>query len=78
MGHTLPALGSSALRLVFFALPAYLVSHRAGFEMRHVWYLSVASVLLQMFLNLWLLHREFDARLAFVPLGEAAPPVVPA
>jgi hypothetical protein len=45
--------------------------------MRHVWYLSVASVLLQMSLNLWLLHREFDARLAFVPLPETAPPVAP-
>lgn len=75
MGHTLPALASSALRLVLFALPAYVLSHRPGFEMRHVWYLSVASVLLQMCLNLWLLHREFDARLAFVPLPETAPPV---
>lgn len=77
MGHTLPALGSSALRLLVFALPAYVLSHRPGFEMRHVWYLSVGSVLLQMCLNLWLLHKEFDARLAFAPLPETAPPVAP-
>lgn len=77
MGHTLPALASSALRLVFFALPAYLLSHRPGFEMRHVWYLSVATVLVQTGLNLWLLHREFDARLAFLPLPDAGPPVGP-
>jgi len=36
MGHTLPALASSALRLLFFALRAYALSHRPGFEMRHV------------------------------------------
>jgi len=74
MGHTLPALGSSALRLLLFALPAHALSHRPGFEMRHVWYLSVASVAVQVCLNLWLLHREFDAKLAFAAV--AAPPAV--
>ncbi len=72
MGHTLPALGSSALRLLLFAVPAYALSHRPGFEMRHVWYLSVASVALQLVVNLWLLHREFEAKLAFAAV--AAPP----
>ena len=75
MGHTLPALASSALRLLFFAVPAYTLSHRPGFEMRHVWYLSVASVTLQVALNLWLLHREFDARLAFASVP-APPPAI--
>jgi putative MATE family efflux protein len=74
MGHTLPALGSSALRLLLFALPAYALSHRPGFAMRHVWYLSVASVAVQVCLNLWLLHREFEAKLAFAAV--AAPPAV--
>jgi putative MATE family efflux protein len=63
LGNTLPALGSSALRLLLFALPAYLLSQRPGFEMRHVWYLSVASVTLQLLLNLWLLRREIRLRL---------------
>ena len=71
MGHTLPALASSALRLLFFALPAYTLSHRPGFEMRHAWYLSVASVAIQVCLNLWLLHLEFDRKLAFPALPEA-------
>ena len=75
MGHTLPALASSALRLLLFAVPAYTLSHRPGFEMRHVWYLSVASVTLQVALNLWLLHREFDARLAFASVP-APPPAI--
>jgi putative MATE family efflux protein len=65
MGNTLPALASSALRLLLFAVPAYTLSHRPGFEMRHVWYLSVASVALQLCLNLWLLRLEFDRKLAF-------------
>jgi len=73
LGNTLPALGSSALRLVLFALPAYLVAQRPGFEMRHVWYLSVASVTLQVLINLWLLEREFRAKLEFAPLPEASP-----
>jgi len=75
LGNTLPPLASSSLRLVLFALPAYLLSLRPGFEMRHVWYLSVASVAVQLGLNLWLLHREFDRKLAplAVPVGEPLP-----
>jgi Na+-driven multidrug efflux pump len=73
LGNTLPALGSSALRLLLFALPAYALAQRPGFEMRHVWYLSVASVTLQLGLNLWLLRREIRLRLPEVPL--AAQPV---
>jgi MATE family, multidrug efflux pump len=72
LGNTLPALASSALRLLLFALPAYLLSQRPGFEMRHVWYLSVASVTLQVLINLWLLERELRARLDFTPVGEPA------
>jgi len=63
MGNTLPPLGSSSLRLLLFALPAYVLSRQPGFEMRHVWYLSVASVTIQLGLNLWLLHREFARKL---------------
>ena len=55
MGNTLPALGSSALRLVLFAIPALVLSHRPGFQIRHAWYLSVATVALQVLINLWLL-----------------------
>ncbi len=63
MGHTLPAFASSALRLILFAIPAYFVSRQPGFQMRHVWYLAVMSVFLQLGVNLWLLHREFNRRL---------------
>jgi putative MATE family efflux protein len=65
MGNTLPALGSSLLRLLIFAVPAYLLAQRPNFQMRYVWYLSVASVVVQMCVSVWLLHREFNRKLVF-------------
>jgi putative MATE family efflux protein len=73
MGNTLPPLGSSALRLVLFALPAYLLSRQPTFELRHVWYMSVAAITVQLSLNIWLLHREFARRLPPEPVAEAVP-----
>jgi putative MATE family efflux protein len=67
MGNTLPPLASSSLRLLLFAVPAWLVSRTPDFPMRTIWYLSVASVGLQVVLNLWLLRREFGRKLAFEP-----------
>jgi len=71
MGNTLPPLASSSLRLLLFALPAYALSRQPGFEMRQVWYISVASVTLQLAVNLWLLHREFGRKLAFAAVPAA-------
>jgi putative MATE family efflux protein len=77
MGNTLPPLASSSLRLVLFALPAFALSRRPGFEPRQIWYLSVASVTLQLVANMWLLHREFGRRLS-AQAGPAAGPAVAA
>jgi Na+-driven multidrug efflux pump len=66
MGNTLPALASSITRLLLFAAPVYWLSQRPTFQIRHVWYLSAASVLVQVGLSLWLLHREFDRRLTMM------------
>ena len=66
MGNTLPPLASSVLRLLGFAVPAFVISSRPGFEIRYVWYLSVATVAVQMSLNLWLLREEFRKKLDFV------------
>jgi putative MATE family efflux protein len=65
MGNTLPPLGTSSMRLLLFALPAYALAHRAGFELRTLWYLSVSVVYLQLAANLWLLRREFEQKLAW-------------
>lgn len=76
MGNTLPPLVSSLLRLLIFAVPAYMMAQRPGFEMRTVWWLSVASVLVQVSLSVYLLHREFDRRLTFDQVAaEAAAPL---
>jgi putative MATE family efflux protein len=73
MGNTLPPLAASSLRMLFFALPAYAVSHQPGFQLRQVWYLSVASVTVQLVVNLWLLHREFARKLPATPAPGAQP-----
>jgi putative MATE family efflux protein len=73
MGNTVPPLLSSFTRLLLFMIPAWLLSRQPGFDVRHVWYLSVGTVLLQLFANLWLLQREFDRRLRFP--AAVAPPV---
>jgi len=74
VGNTWPPLGSSSLRLVFFALPAALLSMRPGFDIREVWYLSVATVGGQAVVNLLLLRREFAKKLAFEPAPAVAVP----
>ncbi len=63
LGNTLPSLLSSASRLVTFAVPVTLLSHRPGFELHEVWLLSVATTLLQALFSLWLLRGELRARL---------------
>jgi Na+-driven multidrug efflux pump len=67
LGNTIPSLISSALRLVIVAVPAYLLSLGVGFELRWIWYLSVAAVFVQVASNLWLLRREFASKLAPLP-----------
>lgn len=65
MGNTLPALLSSASRLLTFVLPGLWMSAQPGFTLRQVWLLSVASVALQALLSLWLVRREqLDRRLS--------------
>ncbi|PYQ10527.1 MAG: MATE family efflux transporter [Acidobacteria bacterium] len=71
MGNSWPPLAASSLRLFIFALPAALLSLRPGFAIRQVWYLSVATVTLQVVVNLTLLNREFQRKLVF-----EAPPVL--
>ncbi len=65
LGNTIPPLLSTASRLLLFALPAVWLSSRAGFEIRQVWYLSVASQLVQAVLILVLLRRELATKLRF-------------
>ena len=68
LGNTVPSLISSATRLLTFALPAIWLSHQPGFELHHVWIVSIISVTLQAVFSLWLLRRQFQLRLQTVPV----------
>ena len=78
IGNTLPPLFSSLTRLILFALPAVYLSRTPGFEIGHVWYLSVGSIIFQMCVNLLLLRHELRKRLrfdepdAFIPVSATA------
>jgi putative MATE family efflux protein len=67
LGNTWPALLSTGTRLVTFALPAIFLSRQPGFQLLHLWYLSVVTVLLQAALSFALLHSQFRRRLVFAP-----------
>lgn len=81
LGNTRPALLSSFTRMALFAPLALMLSRREGFELAHVWYLSVATVLLQAVLSVLLLQRQFRRRLGSEPHARPAtarPSAVPA
>ena len=65
LGNTWPPLLSSFTRLFLFILPALFISRTPGFEIRHVWYLSVGSQVVQAIINLLLLQRELRKKLNF-------------
>ena len=65
MGNTIPPLIASFVRILVVAIPAILLSRMPGFELRWIWYLSVAATMLQLTMNLLLLRRELRIRLAF-------------
>jgi putative MATE family efflux protein len=64
LGHTWPALGSTASRVFTFMLPAIWISTLPGHKIDQVWYVSVVSVWLQAALSLFLLSRTMKSRLA--------------
>ena len=64
LGNTLPSLYSSATRLITYSVPLIWVSTQPWFQLKHVWYLSVATVILQMFVSLALLQKQLRVRLS--------------
>ena len=81
LGNTVPSLLSSASRLITYVLPVLWLSRQPGFQIIHVWYLSVATVTLQALTSWLLLRREFRRKLpaaaGAVPAAEAANPPAP-
>ena len=62
LGNTMPSLLASATRLITFAVPVYWLSHRPGFQIKQVWYLSVITMTLQSLFTLWLLRGELQRK----------------
>jgi putative MATE family efflux protein len=72
LGNTVPAVVSSASRLLSFVLPVLWLSRQPNFAMIQVWYMSVASVALQAVFSLWLVRRELRLRLTAAPQASPA------
>jgi putative MATE family efflux protein len=62
LSNTRPALLSSMLRILVFVPLAIMVSSRAEYRIEHIWYVSVASVVIQACFSIWLVRREFSKR----------------
>jgi Na+-driven multidrug efflux pump len=62
LGHTMPAVLSSASRLVSFVVPALWLAASPRFQLIQLWYVSIASVTLQSVFSLWLVRAEFRRR----------------
>jgi putative MATE family efflux protein len=63
LGNTVPAVLSTASRIVSFVVPALWLASQPQFQLIHLWYTSIASVTLQAALSLWLVRIEFRRRL---------------
>jgi putative MATE family efflux protein len=70
MGNTMPALKASMLRMALFAPAVLWWSGQPGFEIRHIWILSLTTVVIHVSVSVWLLFREFTYRLAFEPVAD--------
>jgi len=68
LGNTIPSLVSSFVRILILVVPALVLSRRPGFQLRWIWFLSIAAVTLQVMLSLLLLRREFGRKLHHAPV----------
>ena len=63
LGNTMPALLSTATRLITFILPALWLSKQSDFQIEQLWYVSVTTVCIQSSVSFYFLKREFKKRL---------------
>jgi Na+-driven multidrug efflux pump len=69
IGNTLPPLLASATRLVTFVLPGLWLASRPSFELRQLWFLSVATVALQAVVSALLLRATLRGKLPLKPVA---------
>jgi putative MATE family efflux protein len=70
LGNALPPLFTSISRIAIIAVPIVVLSQRPGFELKTIWYLSVAGTVAQMAANLLLLRREYHRKFAPQPFAD--------
>ncbi|MDC0598361.1 MATE family efflux transporter [Gammaproteobacteria bacterium] len=63
LGNTRPALFSSIVRLGIFIPIAVYLTYQESFTINQLWYVSVATVIIQAIVSFFLLRREFHYRL---------------
>ena len=63
LGNTMPALISTATRLIIFIIPALWISQQNDFQIEQLWYVSVTTVCIQASVSFYFLKREFKKRL---------------
>jgi Na+-driven multidrug efflux pump len=69
LGNTIPALLSSATRIVSFMIPAFWLAAQPDFQLPQLWYVSVASMSLQALVSFFLVRRQFRMRLRARAVG---------
>ena len=70
LGNTMPAVISSATRVLSFVVPVFWLAAQPQFRIVELWYASVASVTLQALISLWFVRREFRKRLSAAAAGQ--------
>lgn len=63
LGNTVPALLSSASRLIVYAVPLIWLTSQPGYKLEHVWYLSIAASAVQMVISVTLLRKLMHRQL---------------
>ena len=64
LGNTLPSLYSSATRLITYSVPVIWMTTQPWFSLNHVWFLSVATVVLQTIISFVLVQKQMRVRLS--------------
>jgi putative MATE family efflux protein len=68
MGNTVPSLIASGVRIGLITIIALFLARMPGFQLRWIWYLSVATVFVQLALSMWFLRHELSRRLQWAPV----------
>jgi putative MATE family efflux protein len=71
LGNTLPSLYSSATRLITYSVPVIWMTTQPWFRLDHVWFLSVATVVLQTIVSFVLVQKQMRVRLSALAAAPA-------